>query len=91
MPKTKVGLVALIVPVLVVIVSITVFAFKYAYSADEKANDATKECGKLEGRVLVNETRIEGLRIDFNRQVTEQKAMSEKIDVKLDKIIERLP
>jgi hypothetical protein len=76
----KIGVSAVVLGALGVIFAITVFAFKYAHGADSKVNE-------VEHRVTVNEVKVDGIRCDLRRIETEQKAMGNKLDAKLDKIL----
>ena len=83
MAKT-IGISAVVLGALGVIFAITVFSFRYAYCADAKVDD-------IENRVIVTEVRVEGFSIDLKRLETAQKEMGDKIDSKLDRVLERLP
>ena len=75
----KLGISAVVLGALGVIFAITVFAFKYAYGADCKVDE-------VEYRVIVNEVKVEGIRVDLGRIEMEQKEMRKDHSDKLDKI-----
>jgi len=84
MPKRPITATAGIVVVLGLIATLVIFAFKFAYSAEEKVE-------KVKDQVIEHEVKIEGIRGDLNRIETAQTAMDDEVNRKLDTLLERTP